>query len=76
MSFVAGDAVMVRAHLYEPADDHAPGGYLAKRGEKLIVRNVRVAGSWPISVSHEGRTDGATFSVSQDEIEPWGGETT
>jgi hypothetical protein len=66
--------VMLRADLYEGPDDCHPGGYLAMRGEKLIVRRVRelrAFGSWTISVSHEGRTDDVTFAVAPAEIEPW-----
>lgn len=72
MTFVVGDAVMLRQHLYEPADDHSPGGYLAMKGEKLIVRELRSpVVIWQYSVSHESRTDGITFSVSGDEIEEY-----
>lgn len=69
--FSEGDAVMVREDLYEGPNDHSPGGYLARRYEKLIVRKVRINGEWPLCVSHESRTDGATFSVAPAEIEPW-----
>jgi hypothetical protein len=68
-TFAVGDAVTMRANLYEPADEHAPGGYLAMRGDRLIVREVRGAGQWPISVSHDDRTDGITFAVAATEIE-------
>jgi hypothetical protein len=73
LGVTVGDAVMLRADLYEGPDEHAPGGYLARRGEKLIVRKLhsRCSGPHPIDVSHEHRTDGITFCVSADEIEPW-----
>jgi hypothetical protein len=64
----------LKADLYEHADDHSPGGYLARKGERLIVRKVRTDYKLPwgdplcISVSHEDRTDGMTFAVRQSEI--------
>lgn len=64
-----GDAVTVTKPIYEPPDEFSPGGFLANPGEKLIVREVRDKGQWAISVSHEGRTDGLTFSVSAEELE-------
>lgn len=73
--FKVGDAVTLKADLYEAADDHSPGGYLARKGELLLVRRVRTDYTLPwsdplcISVSHEDRTDGMTFSVRQSEIE-------
>jgi hypothetical protein len=69
--FKVGDAVTPRASIYEGPDDHSPGGYYAMVGEKLIVRSVRDKGHWPISVSHEDRTDGNSFGVSAEEIQPW-----
>lgn len=70
-AFSVGCAVMVRADLYEGPDDYHPGGYLAKRGDKLIVREVRPRGEWTIAVSHEDRTDGLMFVVADYEIEPY-----
>ena len=67
----AGDEVTVVDPVYEAADDHSPGGYLARPGEKLIVRQVRDRGQWPISVSHETVTDGSAFSVSTEELKAY-----
>jgi hypothetical protein len=69
--FKVGDEVDATRRIWEPASDDHPGGLLTMPGEKLIVREVRGTGQWPISVSHEGRTDGMTFSVAADEIKPW-----
>lgn len=63
-----GDAVIMKQDLYEGPDDHHPGGYLAFAGERLIIREIRDHGSWPLKVSHEDRTDGLTFGVSVDEV--------
>lgn len=71
LGVTVGDGVMLRADLYEGADECHPGGYLAKRGEKLIVRTVREHSKFPLSVSHEGRADGLTFSVSAAEVRSW-----
>lgn len=77
LGVTVGDAVMLRADLYEGSDDCHPGGYLAKKGEKLIVRKVKTDYLLPwsdpmcINVSHEDRTDDLTFVVRQSEIEPW-----
>jgi hypothetical protein len=66
--YAVGDVVTVVKPLYEPADDTHPGGYLALPGDRLIVRAIRYRGQWPISVSHEDRTDFLTFSVGADEL--------
>jgi hypothetical protein len=71
LGFTVGDAVMLRKDLYEGPNDCSPGGYLARRGEKLIVRGLRAGREWPLCVSHECRTDGNTFAVGCAEVEPW-----
>lgn len=71
VAFALGDAVMLRSDLYKEPDEYAPGGYLARRGEKLIVREVREGLEMPIAVSHETRTDGNAFMVRSSELEPW-----
>ncbi len=69
--FQAGDVVTAIKAIYEPADDCHPGGCLARPGEKLIVREVRERGQWPIKVSHEDVTDGHGFCVAADELVPF-----
>ena len=77
LGLTVGDTVMLRADLYDGPDDHHPGGYLATKGEKLIVRKLQTDYVLPwsdplcINVSHEDRTDGLTFVVRLSEIEPW-----
>lgn len=66
--FTVGDEVTVTRRLWELADEHGPGGLLARPGEKLIVRAIRERGDWPISVSHHDRTDGMTFAAAPDEL--------
>jgi hypothetical protein len=68
--FKAGDRVRAKAAIFEPADEHHPGGYCCAKGDLLIVRRVRDWGHWPLSVSHEDRTDGVTFAVGPNEVEP------
>jgi hypothetical protein len=66
-AYKEGDLVTVVTHIHEPATEESPGGLCASPGERLIVR--RIGGvSFPISLSHENRTDGATFGVKYHEI--------
>jgi hypothetical protein len=67
-AFTVGQKVTVCEAIFEPADDHHPGGYLCSKGDLLVVRKVRDSGKWPIHVSHEHITD-RSFCVSPDEIE-------
>ena len=69
MSYEIGQRVKVIADIYEPPDDHSPGGYCARKGDIVVARSIRPNGEWPVSVSHEDRTDGNTFSIGLNEIE-------
>lgn len=70
LKFKVNDKVKAVAAIYDYPDDHSPGGNVAEKGDILIVRTIREnAKTWPYSVSHEYRTDGATFSCSESEIE-------
>ncbi len=71
LGFTVGQEVTVTRRIWEPASGDAPGGLLARPGEKLIVRMIYSKGQHPIDVSHEFRTDGATFCVSADELRPY-----
>lgn len=71
LGFTVGQEVTVTRRIWEPATGDSPGGLLARRGEKLIVRMIYSKGQHPIHVSHEFRTDGATFCVSADELRPY-----
>lgn len=71
--YKVGDRVRAKLAIYEPADDHAPGGYVCGEGDLLIVRKVRESGNWPLSVSHEDVTDNS-FSCGLDEVTPDGVE--
>lgn len=69
--FKPGDAVrLIRTIVQGPTGDQ-PGTFFARKGEKVIVRSVADNGSYPITVSHESRKDGAVFGVTPEEIEPW-----
>jgi hypothetical protein len=72
--FTVGQTVVCPKGIYEPADDCSPAGWLCDRGAVLVVREVREAGQWPISVSHPEITDGS-FSVAADEIKSIGKAT-
>lgn len=69
--FAVGDEVTVSEEIYEPADEYQPGGALVRPGEKLIIREIRETGEWPIKVSHEFVTDGRMFGVSAAELKPY-----
>lgn len=62
-----GMRVYMRKDLYEGPDEYSPGGYIAYRGDVLLVKKV-----WPkyksMSVHHPHITDGTTFSVYADEV--------
>lgn len=64
-----GDEVVLTRDIYEEADDHSPGGYLARKGEKVIVRAADAnARRFPYSVSHPHITNNS-FGVTAEEIE-------
>lgn len=63
-----GDEVELVCDIYEHADDHSPGGYLARKGETLVIRRIyNDAKPRPFSVSHRSVLD-CTFLVDADEI--------
>lgn len=68
--FTEGQRVRAVESIYEPADDHSPGGYVCLKDDLLIVRKVRDKGQWPLSVSHEDREDGNTFACGVHEVTP------
>lgn len=70
--FSVGDEVTVVKPIYEPAGDYQPAGILASPGEKLIIREIRNSGEWPIKVSHELVTDGRFFGVAASELIAYG----
>ena len=37
-----GDIVFIKKGVFQPADDHGPGGMLAKRGDAVVVTAIRV----------------------------------
>lgn len=65
-----GQKVRATKGIYEPPDECAPGGYLCRKGEELIVRAIVPASAYPIKVSHEHITDNS-FGVTPEEIEEW-----
>lgn len=67
--FKAGDRVRAKEAIYEPADDHAPGGYLCQKGDLLIVRKLTPEFKRSLSVSHELETK-LSFGVEPCEVEP------
>lgn len=66
-----GDRVKIKEDIYEHPDGDSPGGYCARQGDIVVIRNINHETHfvWNHSVSHEDRTDGATFLVDKDEIE-------
>lgn len=67
--FTVGQKVRAKEWVYEHADDYAPGGYLCRSGDLLVVRSLREGCAFPILVSHEHVTD-RSFGVLPTEIEP------
>jgi hypothetical protein len=68
-----GDRLRAKEAIYEPPDDHAPGGYLCDKGDLLIVRSIDWRMSRPLAVSHESVLD-RSFLVDLDEVAPDGVE--
>lgn len=68
--FSVGQRVRLTENIYEPADEYAPGGYLAKKGEVVNIKAINPGRLYPISVFHDWVTDGKSFGVSESEIEP------
>ena len=66
-----GQRVRLLADIWDDGADHHPPGYLAHRGEELIVRSVDTGSTFPVYVSHKGRTDNS-FGVQLTEIEKIG----
>lgn len=60
-----GSRVRLLSDIYEHADDHSPGGYLARCGEELIVRGF--GKHFPFYVSHSHITDNS-FGVQRSEF--------
>jgi hypothetical protein len=63
--YAVGDKVRLTRDIWDDGEDHHPPGYLAKKGEVLIVRKVNIRS---LSVSHEHIADSA-FRVLLDEVE-------
>jgi hypothetical protein len=68
-AYQVGDLVTVRFPIIEECTDCHPQQLLAEPGERLIVRELIERRAFKgFAVSHEGRTDGMTFTVTADEI--------
>lgn len=68
-SYAIGQRLRITTNIYEAADDHAPGGYLALKGDTVVVRGFSFR-NYFLRVSHENFTTGAAFLVGADEVEP------
>ena len=66
--FAIGDKVRLLADIWDDGQDHHPAGYLAHKGEVLIVRAVDPGHGFPICVSHKEITD-RSFRVALEELE-------
>jgi hypothetical protein len=60
--------VRLLADIWDDGQDHHPPGYLAHRGEILIVRRIDEGREFPYCVSHESVLDNH-FRVAANEIE-------
>lgn len=65
--FQKGARVILLEDVWDDGQDHHPPGYLARRGEELIVRGYDPGHELPILVSHEEVTD-QSFRVKSNEI--------
>lgn len=63
--YAAGDKVRLTADIWDDGEDHHPPGYIAKKGQTVIVRGVNISS---LSVSHEHITNNS-FRVLMDEVE-------
>lgn len=78
--YEVGDAVEVLKDIYEAADDHSPGGYVARKGDKVIIREM-ASQEWqmtypfnyvhPFYVAHEWVKGKERFVIGPHEIAPW-----
>lgn len=65
-----GDKVRLLEDVWDDGEDHHPPGYLARRGEVLIVRSIDPVGrEYPLAISHKEITDNS-FRVALSEVEP------
>jgi hypothetical protein len=64
--FKVGQRVRLLTDIWDDGADHHPSGYIAHKGEEVIVRNTGRA--FPFYVSHEHVKDNS-FGVKLDEIE-------
>lgn len=74
--YTVGQQVRLLKDIWDDGQDHHPPGYLALRGELLIVRKIDTGAELPFCVSHESVLD-RSFRVGADEISaisPTGGE--
>lgn len=78
--YEVGDAVEVCKDIYEGADDHSPGGYVARAGDKVIIREIYSAEEQykypfcrvhPFKVAHEWVKGKERFVIGPHEIAPW-----
>jgi len=67
-----GDRVRLLADIYDYGDEgHHPPGYLARKGETLIVRKLDPGHGYTVCISHEQVTDNS-FRVAEGEVERLG----
>lgn len=65
---LVGQRVALLADIWDDGADHHPPGYLARRGEVLIVRSLDPGHEFPVLISHEEITD-QSFRVALNEVE-------
>ena len=74
LEFTVGQWVRLLRRVWDPAGEDYPGMLLGVAGDKLLIKGVTPRLDFPVEVHHENVTDGRTFNVNADEIDPWGGE--
>jgi hypothetical protein len=66
--YEVGTELTLLKDIDEPPCGDSPGGRLATKGDRLIIRRIYSRSTWPISVSHLDVTD-STFDVALNEVE-------
>lgn len=64
-----GSKIRLLTSIFDDGEDHRPPGWLAMKGEVLVVRRIIGGATEQIAVSHEDVTDSA-FCICRGEYEP------
>ena len=68
MAYEIGKKVRLTQSIYDDGEDHHAPGYIAKKGELVVVKEIFSNGK--MAVHHEDVTDGRAFIVYKGEYCP------